>query len=130
MAVDKNTVARWAAALTLGQPKLIADDFNTTKFFTKPPLRIHYAATFNNATASQIHQLTEFNWLCCVQPADLEGIKTGAKLVTLVESHLSDQLRMSRPEAFEKRLKSLSIRAAEEKGDEVRALPLVDEEDR
>lgn len=89
----KNQVARWAAALTLGQPSPIADDFNATKFFAKAPLRIHYAAVFNGATATQVHNVSPFNWICCLQPESLEGITTGAVLVTLVEGHLTDQLK-------------------------------------
>ena len=89
----KNQVARWAAALTLGQPNPIADTFNTTRFFAQAPLRIHYAAVFNGATATQVHNVSPFNWICCLQPENLEGITTGAVLVTLVESHLTDQLK-------------------------------------
>lgn len=89
----KDQVARWAAALTLGQPTPIADDFNATKFFAQAPLRIHYAAVFNGATATQIHNVSPFNWICCLQPENLEGITTGAALVTLVETHLTDQLK-------------------------------------
>lgn len=100
MTASKNAIARWASALTLGQSTPMSDGFNTTKFFAKAPLRIHYAATFNNATASQIHHLTAFNWICCVQPEDLAGITTGAALVTLVEGHLTDQLALSAPSSF------------------------------
>ena len=89
----KNQVARWAAALTLGQPNPIADNFNTTRFFAQAPLRIHYAAVFNGATATQVHNVSPFNWICCLQPENLAGITTGAALVTLVESHLTDQLK-------------------------------------
>ena len=89
----KNQVARWAAALTLGQPSPIGDDFNTTKFFAKAPLRIHYAAVFNGATATQVHNVSPFNWICCLQPENLAGMTTGAALVALVESHLTDQLK-------------------------------------
>jgi len=89
----KDQVARWAAALTLGQPNPIADDFNATKYFVQAPLRIHYAAVFNGATATQIHNVSPFNWICCLQPENLEGITTGAALVTLVETHLTDQLK-------------------------------------
>ena len=62
----KNQVARWAAALTLGQPNPIADTFNTTRFFAQAPLRIHYAAVFNGATATQVHNVSPFNWICCL----------------------------------------------------------------
>ena len=89
----KDQVARWAAALTLGQPQPIADTFNTTKFFTQAPLRIHYAAVFNGATATQVHNVSPFNWICCLQPESLAGITTGAALVALVETHLTDQLK-------------------------------------
>ncbi len=89
----KNQVARWASALTLGQPNPIADQFNTTRFFGQAPLRIHYAAVFNGATATQIHNVSPFNWICCLQPESLVGITTGAALVTLVESHLTDKLK-------------------------------------
>jgi hypothetical protein len=89
----KNDVARWAAALTLGQPQPISDAFNTTKFFAKAPLRIHYSAVFNGATATQVHNVSPFNWICCLVPKDLVGITTGAALVALVETHLTDQLK-------------------------------------
>jgi hypothetical protein len=94
----KNQVARWAAALTLGQPAPIADAFNTTKFFAQAPLRIHYAAVFNGATATQVHHVSPFNWICCLQPEDLEGSSTGAALVSLVEGHLTDQLKATNAE--------------------------------
>lgn len=89
----KDAVARWAAALTLGQPTPIADTFNTTKFFSKAPLRIHYAAVFNGATATQVHNVSPFSWICCLQPDELTSITTGAALVALVETHLTDQLK-------------------------------------
>lgn len=89
----KDAVARWAAALTLGQPAPITDTFNTTKFFSKAPLRIHYAAVFNGATATQVHNVSPFSWICCLQPEDLASITTGAALVALVETHLTDQLK-------------------------------------
>ena len=89
----KDAVARWAAALTLGQPAPIADTFDTTKFFSKAPLRIHYAAVFNGATATQVHNVSPFSWICCLQPEDLASITTGAALVALVDLHLTDQLK-------------------------------------
>jgi hypothetical protein len=115
---DKTTVARWAAGLTLGQSKPISDDFDTTSFFSKPPLRIHYAAVFNGATATQIHNLTPYNWICCAQPEDLKGIKTGEELVTLVESHLTDQLKAH-----------LAEPALAKLSEKVTSLPLPDQED-
>jgi hypothetical protein len=90
---DKTTVARWASSLTLGLPTPIADAFDTTKYFAKGPLRIHYAAVFNGATATQIHDVSPFSWICCIQPEDLAPITTGAALVAKVESHLTDQLK-------------------------------------
>ncbi len=116
----KNDVARWAAALTLGQPTPIADTFNTTKFFAKGALRIHYAAVFNGATATQIHNVSPFNWICCLQPEDLAGVTTGAALVTLVESHLTDQMKpaVEAPEA-----------AAADEAVSVEALPLIGEDE-
>lgn len=89
----QEAVARWASALTLGLPTPISDAFNTTKYFAKAPLRIHYAAVFNGATATQIHNVSPFNWICCLQPDDLAPIQTGAALVALVEFHLTDQLK-------------------------------------
>jgi hypothetical protein len=90
---DKTAVARWASALTLGQPVPIGDTFDATKFFSKAPLRIHYAAVFNGATATQIHHVSPYNWICCLQPEKLAGITTGAALVALVITHLTDQLK-------------------------------------
>lgn len=91
--LDKTSVARWASSLTLGLPTPISDTFDTTKYFAKGPLRIHYAAVFNSATATQIHSVSPFSWICCIQPEDLEPITTGAALVAKVESHLTDQLK-------------------------------------
>jgi hypothetical protein len=117
----KNQVARWAAALTLGQPMPIADNFNATKFFAQAPLRIHYAAVFNGATATQIHDVSPFNWICCVQPENLAGITTGAALVTLVESHLTDQLKA----AANAEMAAAEETASESVAAEPDALPLV-----
>ncbi|HYO77613.1 MAG TPA: hypothetical protein VE010_14220 [Thermoanaerobaculia bacterium] len=89
----KNQVARWAGALTLGRPVPIADNFNTTAYFEKAPLRFHYAAVFNGATATQVQNVSPFNWICCIQPEDLQGITTGAALVNLVEKHLTEELK-------------------------------------
>lgn len=97
---SKEIVARWASALTLGQPHAIKDDFNTKPFFGNPSLRIHYAATFNGATAIQIHELTPYSWICCVQPNQLAPISTGKELVALVEQHLTDQLKTEAGEAL------------------------------
>ena len=56
-------------------------------------MRIHYAAVFNGATATQIHSVSPFSWICCLEPEDLVGITTGAALVAKVEGHLTDQLK-------------------------------------
>jgi len=118
---DKTAVARWASALTLGQPVPIADNLDVTKFFSKAPLRIHYAAVFNGATATQIHHISPFNWICCLQPEKLAGITTGAALVALVITHLTDQLKAAAPPpdiALSSGLESMGVEAAE--------LPLAD----
>jgi len=94
---DKNDIARWASALTLGQSQPIADDFDTRPFFTQDSLRIHFAATFNGPTAIQIHRLTQFNWVCCLEPENLNGIEKGAALLALVMHHLTDQLQGAKP---------------------------------
>lgn len=122
----KNQVARWAAALTLGQPTPIADTFNATKFFVKAPLRIHYAAVFNGATATQVHNVSPYNWICCLQPENLEGITTGAALVTLVEGHLTDQMKAAANAAMAAaEPQDVSEAAA---ADAAEALPLVGED--
>jgi hypothetical protein len=124
---DKTAVARWASALTLGLPTPVADTFDATKYFAKAPLRIHYAAVFNGATATQIHMVSPFNWICCVQPEDLASITTGAALVALVEMHLTDQLKAAaQPAAAVPVTMSAAMPGDEAFPEEEETLPLAD----